>query len=52
MQATLTSKGQLTLPAADFSDYCIANINQSRGASHTVTFDRKAAKFRLFKLLE
>ena len=38
--------------AADFSDYCIANINQSRGASHTVTFDRKAAKFRLFKLLE
>ena len=37
---------------ADFSDYCIAIINQSHGASHTVTFDRKAAKFRLFKLLE
>ena len=37
--------------SADFSDYCIALRNHSFGASHTVTFDKKAAKFKHFTLL-
>lgn len=36
---------------ADFSDYCIGLLNCSSGASHTVTFDKKAAKFKHFTLL-
>ena len=35
--------------AADFSDYYLARINKTYGASFTVTFDEKAQKHRLFK---
>ena len=34
---------------ADFSDYYLAQINKTHGASYTVTFDEKAQKHRLFK---
>ena len=34
---------------ADFSDYYLAPINKTHGASFTVTFDEKAQKHRLFK---
>lgn len=34
---------------ADFSDYYLARINKTYGASFTVTFDEKAQKHRLFK---
>ena len=34
---------------ADFSDYYLAQINKTHGASFTVTFDEKAQKHRLFK---
>ncbi|MBF0198871.1 MAG: type II toxin-antitoxin system VapC family toxin [Planctomycetes bacterium] len=37
---------------ADFSDYCIGISNLKNGASHTVTFDQKAAKNELFTLLK
>ena len=36
---------------ADFSDYLLARTHQYLGASHTVTFDRKAASTVTFKLL-
>jgi predicted nucleic-acid-binding protein len=36
---------------ADFSDYLLGRVNQHLGASHTVTFDRKAASAPMFKLL-
>lgn len=32
-------------------DYLLAHRNQQRGCTHTVTFDRKAAKHWLFKVL-
>ena len=34
---------------ADFSDYYLARINKTYGASFTVTFDERAQKHRLFK---
>ena len=34
---------------ADFSDYYLARIDKSCGASFTVTFDERAQKHRLFK---
>jgi len=37
---------------ADFSDYLIAHSNKSMSADHTVTFDKKASKHKLFKLLK
>ncbi len=37
--------------AADFSDCLIAKIHATAGCSHTITFDRKAAKLTGFKLL-
>lgn len=37
---------------ADFSDYLIGRTHQRLGASHTVTFDRKASTATTFKLLE
>lgn len=36
---------------ADFSDYLIGRTHQRLGASHTVTFDRKASTATTFKLL-
>ena len=36
---------------ADFSDYLIGRTHQRLGASHTVTFDRKASGAATFKLL-
>ena len=36
---------------ADFADCLIAQSNQTAGCTHTVTFDRKAAKLKGFKLL-
>ena len=35
--------------SADFSDYYLARINKTYGASFTVTFDERAQKHRLFK---
>lgn len=37
---------------ADFSDHLIARINQATGCEYTLTFDKKAAKQGLFKLLK
>lgn len=37
---------------ADFADYLIARKNAAAGCQKTVTFDRKAARHRLFALLE
>lgn len=34
---------------ADFSDYYLARINKTYGASFTLTFDERAQKHRLFK---
>ena len=34
---------------ADFSDYCLARINKTYGATFTATFDERAQKHRLFK---
>lgn len=34
---------------ADFSDYLIAEICKAKGASATVSFDKRALKHRLFK---
>ena len=36
---------------ADFSDYLIGRTHQRLGASHTVTFDRKASSATTFKRL-
>lgn len=36
---------------ADFSDYLLGRTHQRLGASHTVTFDRKAAHAAMFKVL-
>ncbi len=38
--------------AADFADCLLGRSNQTAECSHTVTFDRKAAKLTGFKLLE
>lgn len=38
--------------SADFSDYLIAHINKSHGATHTVTFDKNASKSKFFILVE
>jgi len=35
--------------SADFSDYYLARINKTYGASFTVTFDERAQEHRLFK---
>ena len=37
--------------AADFADFIIGRLNQARGVETTVTFDRRAARSRLFTLL-
>lgn len=37
---------------ADFSDYLLGLLNHRAGASHTLTFDRKAAKETFFELLK
>jgi predicted nucleic-acid-binding protein len=34
---------------ADFSDFLIAHINRECGASVTLTFDRSASQYRLFR---
>ena len=36
---------------ADFADHYIASINTHHGCEHTLTFDKKAAKVKHFKLL-
>ena len=36
---------------ADFSDHLLARVNESNGCNETVTFDKKAGKQLLFKLL-
>lgn len=36
---------------ADFSDHLLARVNESNGCNETVTFDKKAGKQPLFKLL-
>ncbi len=36
---------------ADFADCLLGQSNQTAGCTHTVTFDRKAAKLKEFKLL-
>ena len=35
--------------SADFSDFLIAHVNQECGASVTLTFDRSASHYRLFR---
>ena len=37
---------------ADFTDCLVGQVNRSAGCSHTVTFDRKAAKLGGFELLK
>jgi predicted nucleic-acid-binding protein len=37
---------------ADYSDYLIAYKNKEFGCTHTVTFDKKAGKHALLKVLE
>lgn len=37
---------------ADFADCLLARVNSASGCSHTVTFDRKAAKLKGFELLK
>jgi predicted nucleic-acid-binding protein len=37
---------------ANYSDYLIAHKNKQLGCSHTVTFDKKAGKNALIKVLE
>ena len=36
---------------ADFADHYIAAVNQQAGCEYTVTFDKKAAKIKHFKLI-
>jgi predicted nucleic-acid-binding protein len=36
---------------ADFADCLLVRVNAASGCTHTVTFDRKAAKLQGFKLL-
>jgi predicted nucleic-acid-binding protein len=36
----------------DFSDHLLARVNESKGCNATMTFDKKAAKQPLFKLLK
>lgn len=36
---------------ADFADHYIACLNHSNGCEYTVTFDKKAAQLKYFKLL-
>lgn len=38
--------------SGDYADYLIAHGNRQRGCEYTVTFDRRAARHPLFKLLE
>lgn len=44
--------GDFEAGKADYADYLIVHGNSYRECSHTVTFDRKAATYPLFKLLE
>ena len=37
---------------ADFADCLLVRVNSAAGCSHTVTFDRKAAKLKGFELLK
>ena len=37
---------------ADFADHLIANSNKANGCSKTITFDKKAGKQPLFKMLK
>jgi len=37
---------------ADFADCLLVRVNSAAGCSHTVTFDRKAAKLQGFELLK
>jgi predicted nucleic-acid-binding protein len=37
---------------ADFADCLLVRVNSASGCSHTVTFDRKAAKLKGFELLK
>lgn len=37
---------------ADFADCLLVRVNAASGCTHTVTFDRKAAKLRGFELLK
>jgi predicted nucleic-acid-binding protein len=37
---------------ADYSDYLVAHKNKAFGCIHTVTFDKKAGKHTLIKVLE
>jgi len=36
---------------ADYADYLIARLNAEAGVEHTVTFDKKAGRHTLYKLL-
>ena len=37
---------------AEFADYIIAHLNESADVEYTITFDRKAARHPLFRLLQ
>jgi predicted nucleic-acid-binding protein len=37
---------------ADFADCLLVRVNAANGCTHTVTFDRKAAKLARFESLE
>jgi len=49
--ATLTTKGQVTIPKAIRESLKINSSDKINGCETVLTFDKKASKFKLFELI-